>query len=89
MKGNGDKGHLLTSCNEGSNVCIDSNIIKNSKCEKLLGVKTDQNLNFNGHINEICKKAGQKLSALSRIIPYMDIPKRCLLPNTFFMFQFS
>ena len=77
MKENGDKGHLLASCNEGSNVCIDSNI------------KIDQNLNFNGHINEICKKAGQKLSALSRIIPYMDIPKRCLLPNTFFIFQFS
>ena len=32
---------------------------------------------------------GQKLNALSRITPYMDLSKRCLLLNAFFISQFS
>ena len=76
MKANADKCHLLTSSNKESNICIDNNI--NSKCGKLLGVKIHQKLNFNAHINDICKKAGQKLSAFSRITLYTDIPRRRL-----------
>ena len=33
------------------------------------------------------KKAGQKMNALSRVIPYMNITKRRTLLNTFFMPQ--
>ena len=36
MKANADKWHLLTSSNEESTICIDNNIIINSKCEELL-----------------------------------------------------
>ena len=53
MKANADKYHLLTSSNKESTICIDNNIIINTKCEKLLGVKIDQKLNFNPHINDI------------------------------------
>lgn len=76
MKGNADQCYLSNSSNEESNVCIDNKNIKNSKCGKLFAVKIDQKLNFNAHINDICKKAGKKLRALSRVKPYMDIPKR-------------
>ena len=41
---------------------------------KLLDIKIDNKLNFNNHIDEIFKKAGQKLNALSRVTPYMDLP---------------
>ena len=57
MKDNAGKYYLLTSPNEKSNIFIGNSII-NSKCGKLLGVKIDQKLNFNAHINTICKKAG-------------------------------
>ena len=68
---------------------VENNQITNSKCEKLLGIKIDHKLTFNAHIDEICKKAGQKMNALSRVIPYMNITKRRSLLNTFFMSQFN
>ena len=34
-------------------------------------------------------KAGQKLNTLSRVIPYMDVSKRRILLNAFFILQFS
>ena len=70
MKANPGKCHLLTS-----SICMDDYNIKSSKCEKLLGIKIDNKLNFNTHVDEICKKAGQKLNALSRVTPYMDLSK--------------
>ena len=55
----------------------------------MLGIKLDSKLNFNFHINDICQKAGQKLNAISRITPYMDLSKRRLLVNAFFYSQFN
>ena len=75
MKPNPDKCHLLTSSSDKVSICVDNYIIKSSKCEKLLGIKTDHKLNFNTHVDEICKKAGQKLNALSRVTHYMDLSK--------------
>ena len=49
----------------------------------------DHKLNFNAHIDEICKKAGQKMNVLFRVIPYMNITKRHSLLNIFFMSQFN
>ena len=68
---------------------VENNQITNSKCEKLLGIKIDHKLTFNAHIEEICKKAGQKINALSKVIPYMNITKWPSLLNTFFMSQFN
>ena len=31
------------------------------KCEKLLAIEIDHKLNFSVHVDDICKKAGQKL----------------------------
>ena len=52
---------------------VENNQITNSKCEKLLGIKINHKLTFNAYIDEICKEAGQKMNALSRVIPYMNI----------------
>ena len=46
-----------------------------SKNEKLLGLTIDRNLNFDDHVFTLCKKAGRKLSALSRISNYMSFEK--------------
>ena len=40
--------------------------LKNCEEAEILGITIDRNLNFKGHIKNICRKAGQKLSALLR-----------------------
>ena len=39
--------------------------IKNTNCEKLLGIKVDSRLNFNEHLDGMFKKASGKINALS------------------------
>ena len=92
MKANPDKCQLSTSSNKESGICFDNNII-NNKCGKLPGVKIDQKLNFNAHINDICKKSGQKLNAFSKITFYINIPRRrffakCLIYVSFQLLSF-
>ena len=42
-------------------------IMNNRKEEKIQGVTIDNRLTISSHIRELCKKASQKISALSRI----------------------
>ena len=71
MKGNTDKCHLLLSKDESSEIHIGDSIIKSSTCEKLLGIKIDSKLRFDGHIQDLCYKANRKL----RATPYMNLQK--------------
>ena len=89
MKANADKCHFLSNSNSEVSLTIETQKVKSSKFEKLLGIKLDSKLNFNSHIHGICQKAGQKLNAISRITPYLDLAKRRLLVNTFFYSQFN
>ena len=50
--------------------------LKKSDYEIILGITIDQKLIFNKHIKNLCKKAGQKLSALLRISPHLDENKK-------------
>ena len=59
--------------------------VENSHCEKLLGVKVDNDLKFKEHLEGIIKKASKKVNVLSRITPYMNITKGKLLMNSFFI----
>ena len=43
-------------------------------CVKLLGVYFDQKLSFSAHIDELCRKAGRKLSVLARLSKTLDVP---------------
>ena len=52
---------------------------KNCKEVEILGITIDRNLNFKGHIKNICRKAGQKLSALLRISSHINTDKKVLL----------
>ena len=58
-------------------------------CEKLLGVKVDNKLNFNEHLDRIIKETSRKVSTLSRTFPFINLTKRRLLMNSFFRSQFS
>ena len=89
MKANADKCHLLVSSDEVCTAKIEDFNIENNAEEKLLGVKFDSNLSFEGHVTSFCKKASQKLHALARISHYMDLNKRRSLMKAFITSQFS
>ena len=63
--------------------------IENTQNEKLLGIIIDSKLSFDKHIQQICSKASDKLKALAKIVPFMNITKRKILMNSFFNAQFS
>ena len=69
MKLNHDKYDLLISGHEYESVWayIGSCKIWESKDQKLLRVNIDRNLKLNHYILKQCKKAGRKLSALTKI----------------------
>ena len=69
--------------------CVNNYNITNSKFEKQLSIEIDQKPNFNTYVDEICKKPGQMLNELSREAPYMELSKRLMRVNRFFLSQFS
>ena len=89
MKAKSDKCHLITSKQSCMNLKLGNMNIENSNWEKLLGVKVDNKVNFNEHLDRIIKKVSRKVSALTRIFPFMDLTKRRFLMNSFFNSQFS
>ena len=54
----------------------------------LLGVTLDSKLNFNAHINTVCKEACRKLNALIRIAKYLNKNQKKILINAFFYSHF-
>ena len=90
LKANPDKFHLLLN-SENNNVSINvgNYQIFNSQHEKLLGVVIDNNLKFDEHVTRLCKKASQKLHALSRVSNYMKIEQRRKIMKAFISSQFG
>ena len=63
--------------------------IKSSEEVEILGIKIDNNLNFNNHINLISRKAGQKLSTLLRISSNLNMKQKKLLYKSIIKSQFN
>ena len=63
--------------------------IKNSKEVEILGITLDRNMNFHSHNKSICRKIGQKLSALLRISSCLDQGKKVLLYKSMVKSQFD
>ena len=64
-KANPGKYHLLLSGNDFCKKTNEIETISTNKCEKHLGIKIDNNLNFIENIDSLCKKSSQKINALS------------------------
>ena len=88
-KANHGKCHLLLSSHENANIQIANVTIKSSISKKLLRVTNDSKLKFDKHVENICPKASIKLNALTRLVNYIDLPKRRILKNAFFNAQFN
>ena len=67
----------------------DSLTLKNSNEEETLGLTIDRKLTFHQHTKKMCRKAGQKFSALLRLSPYLDKNKRKIMYTTMVKSQFN
>ncbi len=91
MKLNEDKCHLMVFGDKSNNVSINigSVTINESTEEKLLGVIFDKKLSFKQQVKSLCKKAGQKLHALSRISHFLDTEQLKRIMKAFILSQFN
>ena len=60
LKGNADKCHFPVSTSQDVSLNVNNFKIKNSDCDKLLGVKFDSKLTFDQHITDLCRGASRK-----------------------------
>ena len=67
LKANPGKSQLLLTSNHEASIKIDDTDIKSSSSKNLLGVIIDNKLTFNERVSKLCKKASNKLHALTRI----------------------
>ena len=89
MKANADKCHLLVTRDTDVTAKIGEFDVKNSREEKLLGVKIDSKLSSENHVSSLCKKASQMLHALARAVNFMDLAERKSLMKVFITSQFN
>ena len=73
---NPEKYYFMCICKNVSDSELLNLNLKNCKEVEILGITLDRNLNFERHIKNICRKAGQKLSALLRISSHINIDKK-------------
>ena len=91
MKLNFSKCHLLVCGHKFESMIlkIENTMVIETNLVKLLGIKIESELTFNKYMETVCKKASQKLNALSRLCTFIPFHKRKLLMNAFFESQFS
>ena len=89
MKANIDKSHILLSCSEPSMALIDGSSIESNMEEVLLGITIDRDLKFDEHVNNLCKKACQKLNALVLLAFFMYVDKKRMIMKAFIESQFA
>ena len=74
---------------ETINLQVNGAEIKGQKSVTLLGVEIDNELNFDNHISNICKKVGNKINALSRIQSFLGQKEKETLVSTFVYSNFN
>ena len=66
-----------------------NNEMKKSKEDKMLGVIIDNKLRFKTHVKDLCKRASQKIWALSRLINYLNDSQKTMIFNALTKLQLS
>ena len=89
MKAKANKCHLPVTRDTDVTAKIGEFDVKNSREEKLLGVKIDSKFSFENHVSSLCKKASQKLHAFARVVNFMDLVKRKSIMKAFITSQFN
>ena len=81
--------HLLLSDKKIYQVDICNEKLSSTCNEKLLGIKVDNKLAFEEHVEGLCKKVSQKVSALARISSLMRFEQRKHIVHSFITSHFS
>lgn len=68
---------------------IKNKIIHNQEMVELLGVKIDEQLKFDTHISELCRKAGGQLNSLNRLKTFLKADSKKLAVNSFIISNFN
>ena len=68
---------------------IGNDKIESLSAVKLLGIKLDNKLNFNNHINIICRSAANQLNALTKLRCFLGIEERKALIQSFVLSNFN
>ena len=89
LKANPDKCHLLVNTTGNIRISVRSETISNSSNQKLLGIRINSNCRFDDHVASLCKKASQKLNALTRVEQYMNLAQRRSIMKAFICSQFG
>ena len=63
--------------------------IESLSAVKLLGIEINNKLNFNNHINTICRSAANQLNALIRLRRFLGIAERKALIQSFVLSHFN
>ena len=84
-----DNCHLLVTRDTDVTAKIGEFNVKDSREEKLLGIKINSKLSFENHVSSLCKKTSQKLHALARVVNFMNLAKRKSLTKAFITSQFN
>ena len=71
------------------NVVIDNKQIKTASSVELLGIQSDDKLNFSPHISNICKSAANQLNALIRLQKFLSSEEIKILINSYFLANFN
>ena len=88
MKVNPDKFHLLSNKKKSSSRYFNEKL-SSTGSEKFFGIKNDNKLNFEEHVEGLCKKASQKVSAVARISFLMRFEQRMCIVSLFITSHFS
>ena len=83
MQENVSKFHVLINNDQKEHVSIGTTQINDSKSEKVLWVNIANKLHFENHIKIICGKTQEKINALKRVAPIVNLEKRNLTNSQF------
>ena len=87
-KVNPDKFHLLSD-KKSHHVDICNEKLSNTCSEKFFGIKIDNKLTLDEYVEGLCKKASQKVSAVTRISSLMRFEQRKRIVDLFTTSHFS
>ena len=75
----------ISSLSSNLVININSDFIENVHVQKLLGIDIDENLNWNEHVNRICKIISSKISLLYKLKVYLPTHVRQLFYNSYIL----